>query len=100
MPKLSYNKASPYATTPQSSWFLSKLNYRDIPPHGTDVAFQIPKPYVNRPDLAAYSLYGESRFWWIFSVRNPNLIKDPIFDFTEGKVITIPTKDRLRSILL
>ena len=43
-----------------------------------------------RPDLLAYDLYGSSRLWWIFVHYNRDAIKDPIMDFTSGKIIEVP----------
>ena len=43
-----------------------------------------------RPDLLANALYGNQRLWWLFMHFNPNIIKDPIMDFTAGKTIIVP----------
>ena len=45
-----------------------------------------------RPDLCSYELYGTSKYWWIFAKRNPDIIEDPIRDFTVGTRIRIPSK--------
>jgi hypothetical protein len=37
--------------------------------------------------------------WWVFAVRNPNVIKDPIFDFFPGQTIYIPNKNTLTTYL-
>lgn len=99
MSTVKYNSSSPYAVTPQASWFLGNYVHRPIIPHGTDQPYTIPPPYANRPDLAAYALYSDSRLWWIFAVRNPALLKDPLYDFNEGLVIQVPTKEHLVEIL-
>ena len=78
--------------------------YADIyePPLLPDFArteeFTITQKYVKRPDLLAYDLYGESKFWWLFPLYNKNSILDPINDFTLGKVIIIPTRDYVSGI--
>jgi hypothetical protein len=45
-----------------------------------------------RPDLCSYELYGTSKYWWIFAKRNPDIIEDPIRDFSVGTRIRIPSK--------
>jgi len=50
----------------------------------------ISSKYHRRPDLMAYDLYGDANYWWIFTLINRSSIKDPLFDFTEGKEIFIP----------
>ena len=47
---------------------------------------------IMRPDLCSYELYGTSKYWWIFAKRNPDIIEDPIRDFTVGTRIRIPSK--------
>ena len=43
-----------------------------------------------RPDLLAYDRYGSSRYWWLFAMRNKDIIIDPIQDFKTGITIRIP----------
>jgi|TARA_B100000131_G_C18112949_1_gene610259 hypothetical protein len=47
-----------------------------------------------RPDLLANQLYGNQRLWWLFMHFNPNILKDPIMDFTAGKTIIVPVAQR------
>ncbi len=88
-----YNKASPYAATPLWGNTLDIAQIPAIPAAETDIVYQIDMIYKNRPDLLAYDLYGDSALWWIFAVRNPSTIKDPVFDFVEGTIIYIPKKE-------
>jgi len=37
--------------------------------------------------------------WWVFAIRNPNVIQDPIFDFQPGVIIYIPQKTNLTTAL-
>ena len=99
MTKTTYAKTSPYYSTKQASWFLSNLELRDIPPHTSDRIITIENKHHERPDLLAFDLYGSAEYLWIFMVRNPNVIKDPIYDQTAGKRIFVPTMDRLLSLL-
>jgi hypothetical protein len=99
MAKLEYRERSPYAKTPQTNWYLDRLRFRDIPPDGTDRAITVQARYTERPDLLSYDLYGTTDFWWIFAVRNMNVIEDPIFDLQSGIEIFVPTRDRVRELL-
>src|SRR3546814_1152962 len=48
----------------------------------SDYEFTITEKYNNRPDLLSYELYGSPFLCLIFSLRNPDLLGDPIYDFT------------------
>jgi hypothetical protein len=90
-----YNKSSPYYGTKTFGKFLDILEPRSIRKLSSDVAYQIDRVYKNRPDLLAYDLYGDAGLWWVFASRNPNVLKDPLFDFKPGVVIYIPLKETL-----
>ena len=96
---VTYNKNSPYANTQVYSFFLDVANIPTIPMNASDTQYQIDAIYANRPDLLAYDLYGDAGLWWVFSVRNPNTIQDPVFDFLPGATIYIPTKDTVTAAL-
>lgn len=90
-----YKKNSPYAGTAIYGKFLDVLEYRKISKQPDDVTYKINSVYKYRPDMLAYDLYGDVNLWWVFAVRNPNTIKDPVFDFIPGKTIFIPKKETL-----
>ena len=90
-----YSKSSPYYTTGFYGAFLDIINPRTISKRTDDVSFTIDHTYQNRPDLLAYDLYGDSALWWVFIARNPNVLRDPIFDFLAGVTIYIPKKSTL-----
>jgi hypothetical protein len=92
---VTYNKSSPYFSTKSFGKFLDVLETRSIRKLSSDVAYQIDRVYKNRPDLLAYDLYGDAGLWWVFAARNPNVLKDPLFDFKPGVVIYIPLKETL-----
>ena len=94
-----YTNTSPYYNTPQTSWYLSTWEGKKFPALDTDVPYTVEKKYEKRPDLLSYALYGTTRLWWVFSVRNPNAIKDPIYDMLEGKEIMITCRESLFEIL-
>jgi hypothetical protein len=64
-----------------------------------DVLYTLPAVYKWRPDLLAYDLYDDVNLWWIFSMRNPNILKDPVFDMLPGIQIYIPQQTNIVSIL-
>lgn len=92
---VTYSKRSPYYTTSVYGNFLDVLTPRTITKQVDDVFYQIDKIYQNRPDLLAFDLYADSGLWWVFAARNPNVLKDPIFDFVAGVSIYIPKKTTL-----
>jgi hypothetical protein len=49
--------------------------------------------------MLASDLYGDSALWWVFAMRNPNVLKDPLFDFRAGVQIFIPKKATLQQDL-
>ncbi len=91
MSRINYPSSSPYAQTPQTSWYMSNYVHRPIPVSGDDKPFTITKKYQYRPDTLSYDKYGTPAYWWVFSVRNRNLIGDPIWDMEIGKTIIVPS---------
>jgi len=61
--------------------------------------YSITSAYTYRPDLLAHDLYDDRRLWWIFAQRNPDVIKDPVYDFVAGTEIYLPQGRYLRSRL-
>ena len=99
MAAVTYNKSSPYYNTEIYGSFLDVAKIPNLPKASTDVVYQIDAIYKFRPDLLAYDLYGDSSLWWVFAVRNPNTIQDPIFDFLPGATIFIPKKENITTAL-
>ena len=96
---VNYSKTSPYANTETFAFFLDVANIPLIPLDPSDTAYRIDNIYEHRPDLLAYDLYGDSALWWVFSVRNPNVLQDPVYDFLPGATIYVPKKDILTAAL-
>lgn len=99
MPKITYPASSPYSDTGQTNWYLGPIRLRVIPPSANDQAIPIPAKYDTRPDLMSYDLYGTPAYWWVFMVRNMDLIRDPIWDFKAGMTINVPSAERIRTLL-
>ena len=96
--KVSYDKNSPYAKTTVYGNFLDIANFPAIPKLASDTLFTVNQTYQYRPDLLAFDLYGDANLWWVFAIRNPNTIKDSIFDLKVGVKIFLPRKDTLTGI--
>lgn len=93
-----YSSGSPYAATPQTTWYLDNLVLRQVDPDPTDKIMEVPIQYDQQPYNLSYELYGTKDFWWVFMVLNPDRIRDPIYDFKAGLTIRAPTKERLANI--
>ena len=95
-----YPATSPYYLSEiVNNQFLDVMINRTIPGDPADVYWQITTVYNMRPDLLASDLYNDSRLWWVFAQRNPNTLKDPLFDFTTGTGIFIPKLDNIKAAL-
>lgn len=94
-----YLTSSPYVNTELTGEFLDILTLRSIPKEVDDIVYTIKPQHALRPDLLAYDLYGDANLWWVFAVRNPNTIEDPIFDFQTGVTIFLPKSTTLKKVL-
>lgn len=86
-----YSKSSPYYGTSNWGPFLDIWAGKKIPADVTDAVYQIDTAYNLRPDLLAYDMYKNSALWWVFAVRNPDILLDPLLSFTAGTIIYVPT---------
>ena len=96
-----YTATSPYYNTATWGPFLDvwKYNTLTIPANVSDALYQIDPPYNLRPDLLAYDMYQDSNLWWVFAVRNPDVLIDPLFNFVSGAIIYVPPKNVVFSAL-
>jgi len=94
-----YNKSSPYYETNLNGSYLDLLTLRNLPAQDDDILFTVTQQYANRPDLLAYDLYDDVNLWWVFAVRNKNIIKDPVFDMIPGQKIYLPKLSTINSVL-
>ena len=81
---------SQYLLTPIKNWYLDLWVSRTVPTNDYDKILIIPPAFNQRPDLLSQQEYGTPKLWWVFSLRNPDLIIDPINDFVSGLEIYIP----------
>lgn len=97
---MAYPQTSPYYdSTIYNGQFLDVMVNRSVPSNSSDVYWTINQTYHLRPDLLANDLYNDSRLWWVFAQRNPNKLKDPVFDFVAGSSIYIPQLTNLQETL-
>jgi hypothetical protein len=97
---MNYPQTSPYyLTNTYNNEFLDVMANRTIPMNPEDSYWEITQTYNMRPDLLAYDLYDDSKLWWVFAQRNPNRLKDPVFDFVVGTGIYIPQLSVLKTAL-
>lgn len=76
------------------------MTWRDIPPDSSDSFItSLDKKYENRPDRLSQDLYGTIGYWWIFQVRNMDVIRDPIWDLTAGMSLYVPSLERLKTLI-
>lgn len=90
-----YSVYSPYKNTEITDYYLDLWSPRDITQSLEDSIVELPSQYEHRPDLLAHDAYGEARLWWVFSMRNPEILKDPIYDLVAGVKIYIPQRGQL-----
>jgi hypothetical protein len=98
MSKVTYQGSSPYQQTDQPSIYLDYLDFWNgsfINPVGTDSLYTVQAKYDRRPDLLSYDFYQTTGYWWVFALRNPDSIKDPINDLKAGMTIYIPSANNL-----
>lgn len=97
---MSTKNFGPYGKTPLNrAGYLDILKPRPVPVGGNDILYTITPSYNYRPDLLAFDLYGKKELWWVFAQRNPDIIKDPIYDFIAGTEIYLPQGANLRKEL-
>lgn len=94
--KPDYLNTSPYYSTDVSGGFLDIWNYRNIPALADDLIIELADKYQYRPDLLAYDLYDDVKLWWVFAVRNPGIIRDPVFDMKAGLRMYLPNIDTIK----
>ena len=96
---MSFKNTSPYYQTPFNGSYLDIMTMRNIPALSEDTEYEILPQYEYRPDLLAFDLYDDVNLWWVFAVRNKDVIKDPIFDMYARQKIRIPLMETLQRAL-
>lgn len=79
--------------------FLGMNNLPTVSKTIKDEVYVIGHGYDERPDLLAHQIYGNTRLWWVFALRNPDVLKDPIRDFKPGTEIILPSEESVQNLL-
>lgn len=93
-----FKPTSVYYTTSIRDFYLDIWKKREVPITENDQLVTIPPKFDKRPDLMAAELYGSPRLWWVFVVRNPDLLIDPIEDFASGLELFAPSQDTIENL--
>lgn len=97
-----YKNTSPYFKTAQRNFVvehLDFLSFREIPSDSSDLIIKVSPKFHQRPDLLSNDLYGTPDLWWIFVIRNPNQMIDPVYDLVTDLEIFAPSRQRIFSLL-
>jgi hypothetical protein len=62
-----------------------------------DQVYVVERRFANRLDLIAATFLDEPRHWWVIAMLNN--ILDPYNEVTEGTIIYIPTRERVKTLL-
>ena len=76
-----------------TDFYLDLNTLPKIPKLIGDEFYTIESRYDKRHDLLAHKLYGTVNLWWVFALRNPDLLIDPLEDFVSGLKIFLPTRN-------
>ena len=79
--------------------FLDINSLPKIPVDAFEIDYKIKEAHNGRPDILAMELYGSPRLWWVFALKNPDIIKDPLNDFKPGVVIKTPSPETVKSFV-
>lgn len=79
-------------------WYLGINKLPKLSSSQYDEDYLITADYHQRPDKLAYAIYENTRLWWVFALRNPDILKDPIRDFAAGTSIKLPSAESIKKL--
>lgn len=89
-----YDSRSPYAKTQIDGRFLGHYVHRRAPAADkSDKVMKVSLRWHHRPDLMAYDIYGDARYWWVIPARNG--LEDLTFGVEYGMKLFVPSADRV-----
>ena len=94
-----HKSTSPYFNTPIKDFYLDLWKKREVPENANDKLLVIEPKYEGRPDLLSSDLYGTPRLWWVFAVRNMDILVDPVEDMKAGVDIFVPAKETVGELI-
>lgn len=80
-----------YTTDAALNWWEK----REVLPDPSDLVYALEEKYVGRTDLLAYAFYGDPHLWWV--IPQFNNILDPDAELVQGKVLLIPSLEKINS---
>jgi hypothetical protein len=81
-------------STPALEWW-ERAVFKASP---TDRSYVVEAKFAGRLDLIAASFLNNSRLWWF--IAQYNAVLDPYNEITVGRVLWIPTIDRVQTMLV
>jgi len=84
-------------TTERSIFALEWWDKVNMTRDPSDLLYVMEKKYESRPDQLGFLFYGDNNLWWIICQFNG--ILDPATELIEGKILMIPTMDRIKKEL-
>lgn len=93
-----YSRYSPYFGVKQT-WYLDRYVPKNMKPMDDDEIMVIPNKYHHQPWRLAKEKYGNERLYYIFSVLNKDILKDPVYDFNAGLTIRVPSVTRVQKYM-
>lgn len=94
-----YGKSSIYKNTKVKDFYLDLWSVIKIEPKEDDIRTIITPIHDKRPDLLAYELYGTPNLYWVFALRNKDILIDPVGDFTAGTIIMVPSVSYIKRLI-
>jgi len=82
-------------TTEVSAWALETWIKNPIKSDPSDIVYFVEQKYEGKPQLLGYVFYGDTGLWWIICQYNG--ILDPIEEIVAGKLLLIPTIERVKA---
>lgn len=89
-------KYSRYTQGGKTDVYTNRLGWwerQSIPLADDDITITLNARYAERPDLVSYDIYGKVNLMWL--VLSYNNILDINTEFTKGKVIRLPSPQRV-----
>lgn len=68
-----------------------------LTPDFTDREYSVEARHAGRLDIIAHLFLGDTRLWWL--IAQFNAVLDPFHEIVEGRILRIPTKERVRAML-
>jgi hypothetical protein len=82
-------------TTEVSTFAIEWWDKNKVRHDPSDIVYYVEKQYEFKPQLLGYLFYGDANLWWV--ICQSNGIIDPLTELYEGKLLLIPTMDRVKS---